>query len=87
MIDIFMIKFEGDLVGRGRRIEPFEVTAADQNQLRTAILKRVTPLLVSKVADLAFKYVPNEGLTGIVLVGGYRPVGQFTVTLTEGQKT
>jgi hypothetical protein len=87
MIDIFKIKFEGDLVGRGVRIDPFDVYAADQNQLRDEILKQVTPKLVSRQVDLALKYVPNVGLSGIVLVGGYRPVGQFTVTLTEGQKT
>lgn len=86
MIDIFKIKFEGDLVGRGQRIEPFDVPAADQNELRDEILKRVKPKLVSSEVDLVFSYVPNEGLSGIVIVGGYRPVGQFKVIVTEGQR-
>lgn len=86
MIDIFKIKFEGDLVGREQRIEPFNVVAADQNQLRDAILERVRPKLMSSEVDLAMTYTPNEGLSGIVIVGGWRPVGQFTVTVTEGNK-
>lgn len=85
MIDLFKIKFEGDLVGRGKHIDPFDVPAADQNQLRNAILNQVQPMLVSRAIDLVFRYVPNEGLSGIVLAGD-RPVGQFTVTLTEGTK-
>jgi hypothetical protein len=87
MIDIFKIKFEGDLVGRGQRINPFNVVAADQNQLRSRILQQVMPKLPHwGEADINFSYVPNEGLSGLVVVGGWRPVGQFTVTLTEGTK-
>jgi hypothetical protein len=86
MIDIYKIKFTGDTVGRGQRIEPFDVAVADQNALRAAILLMVRPKLVSKAVDLEFSYDPNEGLTGLVVVGGYRPVGQFRVILTEGTK-
>jgi hypothetical protein len=84
MVDIYKIKFEGDLVGRGKRIEPFDVACANQNQLRAAILKQVCPKLATSQVDLAMKYIPNEGLSGLVVVGGWRPVGQFTVTPTEG---
>jgi hypothetical protein len=87
MIDIFKIKFEGDLVGRGQRIEPFDVSAANQNQLRSRILQQIMPKLPHwGEADLAMSYQPNEGLSGIVVIDGWRPVGRFTVTLTEGSK-
>ena len=87
MIDIFKIKFEGDLVGQGQRIEPFDVVAIDQNALRAAILLMIKPKLLSEDVDLALSYEPSEGLSGIVVVDGWRPVGQFTVTRTEGQRT
>lgn len=87
MIDIYMIKFEGDLVGSGKRIEPFEVAAADQNQLRAAILKRIQSLMPGDDVDLVFSYnAPNQVLVGIVVVDYYRPAGEFKVTVTEGQK-
>lgn len=86
MIDMYKIKFEGDLVGEGERIEPFDVAVADQNALRAAILLVIKPKLTSEDVDLAMKYDPSEGLSGVVVVDGWRPAGQFTVTVTEGQK-
>jgi hypothetical protein len=86
MIDIFKIKFEGDLVGRGQRIDPFDVAVGNQNQLRAEILKRVRPKLLSREVDLVLS-MTDEGLTGIVVVGMIgRPVGQFKVIQTEGNK-
>jgi hypothetical protein len=70
---------------------PVRVRAACVLVLLTAFKKfwavpACPPKLVSSEVDLAMSYQPNEGLSGIVVVGGYRPVGQFTVTLTEGTK-
>ena len=87
MIDIFKIKFEGDLVGSGQRIEPFDVAAADQNQLRREILEHIKPLMPGQNVDLAFSFnATDQVLVGIVVVDHSRPAGEFKVMVTEGQK-
>jgi hypothetical protein len=86
MIDIYKIKFEGDLVGQGQRIEPFDVAARDQNHLRDQILQRIQPLMPGDNVDLVFSYnAPDQVLVGIVVVDWYRPAGEFKVIVTEGQ--
>lgn len=81
--DTYTVKFEGDAVGRGERVEPFPVKVGSTEEIAILVLEVVKPKLISSDVSVQLSFDPDEGLVGHVVVGGWRPVGRFTAILRE----
>ena len=72
----YKVTFKDDKLGREGQgpMEPFEVHARDIGHLEDQVLIASAPRLVSSSVEVEI----DDDLHGVVVVGGWRVVGQFT---------
>jgi hypothetical protein len=74
----WLVTFKDGRLGRSSNgpLGPFCVNAGHPDDVAAAIFKVARPRLASSSVDVAIDF---EKLTGMVVVGGWRPVGEFTL--------